>query len=870
MMQRSGNFTGNRRSTCILPGRRALPALAFLLLTCVLPADNPAAAQSAAEVTADWISAPISFVRPHPVHLTIAALIAAAWLAIAVLAIVRGERSRQRAAVAENWGLRMRGLLATTPGAYLIIGAQGSASCSDTLRTWLAIGERISSLDQLAPSDQTGLIIPDYAALRQDIDAAIASGEGFVRYVRTVHDGKVLLAQGRSAAPEVAGDRGVVVWFDDQTTSQTALLALEAEAVRLSHEVKAAAALMEAAPFPIWQRDRSLALRHVNAAYVAAVEANGATEAVVRGLELVNSALSTAPEKAAKRARDLGRPEVRTEKVIIDGQRRTLQIYDVPLGDAGVGGFALDISGLEESQETMERLTQAQNETLNQISAGVAVFSQDQQLLFHNSALARLFDLDSTQIERQHDFSQLLEFLRQVGRLPEQSDFPRWKAHRLGWFTSVLEPVEETWALPDGTILRVIVQPHPLGGLITIFEDQTEQLTLASSRDTLLKAYQATLNHLHETVAVFASDGRLQLHNEGFSVQFGLEREMLLGEPHVDTLGDLMSPMLHNAQDAQVLRELVRAATLGRMHRSGELKLKDERILDCRAVPLPNGNALVTFVDVTDSRQIELALRDRNEALEAADRLKSQFVSNMSYEFRTPLTSIMGFAQMLDHGYFGSLNEQQGDYVRNILTSADRLQLLISDILDLAVTEAGKLALELSEVDISRMIESVTTMVEDQARGSALILNYKIDPSAGTIEGDERRLKQMLYNLLANSIRQTPAGGSVSVLASGTADTVTLEILDTGETSDPATMQTIFDRTGSAANHAGAGVAGGPAREATVRGPESVGLGLSLVRQFVQLHGGDVEQDTRQPDGNLIRVRLPRKAAEPVGGQGQK
>lgn len=265
--------------------------------------------------------------------------------------------------------------------------------------------------------------------------------------------------------------------------------------------------------------------------------------------------------------------------------------------------------------------------------------------------------------------------------------------------------------------------------------------------------------------------------------------------------------------------------------------------LGCCGIGHPRGNALFTYLDVTDSQRIETALRDRNEALEAADRLKSAFVANISYELRTPLTAISGFGEMLAAGYAGELNPRQSEYVGSIVTSSDRLQLLIDDILDLAITEAGQLALDMGRVGIEPLARSVAAMAADAAQTRGLTLDVAIEESAGAVEGDERRLKQALFNLVGNAIRFTPAGGHVELSASGNARGVTIRVVDTGVGIPDAEQELVFDRF----------------RKGSNAGPQGVGLGLALVRQFVELHGGMVELTSRIGGGTTMTVRLPRK-----------
>ncbi len=189
-----------------------------------------------------------------------------------------------------------------------------------------------------------------------------------------------------------------------------------------------------------------------------------------------------------------------------------------------------------------------------------------------------------------------------------------------------------------------------------IFEDRTEQVRLRSEADTLLRVRTATFNNLNEAVGVFAADGRLHLWNNRFREVWALTEEELARHPRVDALVGMVGPRLANPARAGLIRELVRLATGERQSRAGRIAFADGRHFQFAAVPLPDGNALFTLLDISDSRRAEQALRDRAAALEEGDRVKSAFVATMSYELKTPLTSIGGFAEMLAAGFAGPLS----------------------------------------------------------------------------------------------------------------------------------------------------------------------------------------------------------------------
>jgi PAS domain S-box-containing protein len=460
-----------------------------------------------------------------------------------------------------------------------------------------------------------------------------------------------------------------------------------------------------------------------------------------------------------------------------------------------------------------------------------------------------LFDLSPDFLADRPEFERLIDAMRDKGALPEVRDFPEWKEARRRWFTSGLAAEEEDWLLPGGRHLRVVAQPLPDGGLLLIFEDRTEQIQLASARDTLLRVRSATFDNLFEAVGVFASDGRLNLWNNRFKELWGFEEEQLAAHPRVDALTPHLAARLKKASHAGLVRELVRSATQERKQRSGRVQMADDREFEFAAVPLPDGAALFTMLDITDSRRVEAALRERTDALEEADRLKTAFVSNMSYELRTPLTSIAGFAEMLSGGYAGELTPTAGEYVGAILDSVGRLGVLIDNVLDLTQSDSGSLLLAEDEIDLAALCAEAAEGVRERAARKNLDLAVEIDPGVGIITGDTRRLGQALSHVIANGVSYTDAGGRVLVHAEGDAREARIIVSDNGR-GIPATDQlAVFDRF-----H----------RTVDGRGDESaaVGLGLPLARQFVEAHGGTISLQSEVGQGTTVTIRLPRTAGQ--------
>jgi signal transduction histidine kinase len=778
-----------------------------------------------------------------PVAAVIGALLAL-WLGAAAWALMTGLRLRRSAHDATLRSSRLQALIGSAPALIVLVHADGALEGSERLADWLGLDEQPTTLEALA-SGEKGLSDADLDALRDDIRLAQSTGKALYRTLRPQQSTRTFTVRGGPAPAGVAEPGAAIMYLFDATQVRTEISRLSDEAARLAKAFDALSGLIEASPIPMWHRGPDLKLTLVNTAYVKAVEAESAADAIGRGVELVEAAPGRNPIAAAAAARDGGRTVSRVLPATVGGERRSLSVVDVPLGKAGVAGYAIDVEELEQARADFRRFAEAQRDLLDRLSAGVAQFAADRTLSFYNQAFMRLFAMKSEWLAEAPEFDRVVERMREAGRLPEARDFRAWRDERRGWFTATDEGQEEAWMLPGGMHLRVVAQPLPDGGLLLIFEDRTEQVALASARDTLLRVRAATIDNLFEAIGVFAADGRLQLWNQKFREVWDLDESFLAAHPRVDHLAEAAGRQLANPSRAAVIRELVRVATQERKQRSGRVALKNGRHFEFAAVPLPDGNALFTMLDISDSRRIEAALRDRNEALEDADRVKTAFVANMSYELRTPLTSIGGFAEMLAGGYAGELAPAADDYVRAILDSVARLSTLIDHVLDLTQSEAGGLPLERKSVDVRRVAREACKGAEPGAAEKAIEFEAELEKSLGTMHGDARRIRQVLDNLLANAIRFTPPGGRIQLKGEGFEETVRIVIADNGPGMTAKEQAIAFDRFSRSTREGGRGA--------------SLGLGLPLARQFVEAHGGSLSLVSEPGQGTAVTVELPRK-----------
>ncbi len=769
-------------------------------------------------------------------------------IGIAIWLLYTGLRARREAAEAFEANARLEAMLASAPALALIVRADGRLECPPRLADWFGLTATPRYLDDLLPKSGAasgGLSPEDAAALSADIAAAQKSGRSFSRAVRAQGSARALMLRGGRAARDVQAPGGVIIWVFDATESEAEIARLDAAVADATTHYEELSGVIQAAPMPMWYRGPDLRLAMVNSHYVDAVEGASEQDVIARGLELVEGSGVGGPLASAVLARDAKAVQSQAMPATIRGERRMLRVYDAPLSTGGVAGFAIDIEDLEQARARLKRFDDAQRAMLDRLSAGVVQFAADRSLVFCNQPFRRLFAMKSEWLADRPEFDRVLERMRETQRLPEVRDFPGWKSERRDWFLAAGGGQEEEWHLPGGVHLRVVAQPLPDGGLLLIFEDRTEQVQLASARDTLLRVRTATFENLFEALGVFAADGRLQLWNNKFRTMWGFDEAFLVTHPRVDALAEVAARQLANPARAVLIGDLVRAATVERQQRGGRVAFKDGRHFEFAAVPLPDGNGLFTMLDISDSRRIETALRDRNEALEAADRIKTAFVATMSYELRTPLTSISGFAEMLNEGYAGKLSKAATSYVEAILESVERLGMLVDEVLDLTQAEGKAPVLEMLEVELDAVARAAADAVSPLAKKRKLDFAVEIQPSTGASKGDAKRLQQVVEHMLRHAVASAAEGGRVLLHTDGTAAAARIIVSDDGAGMSAQAVARAFDRFGQP------GI--------TRSGERALGLGLPLAKQFVEAHGGTIELVSEPGQGTLMTVILPRR-----------
>ncbi len=757
-----------------------------------------------------------------PFGVTLGAIALAASLACVVL-FVRAHtdrllrRATLRTAAAEAKFQREEAIVSSEPGALYVWSDVGAEPLIRSGAANLLTG----CLDE----DQDG-------TLKDSITALSAQGSLFSLTVPGA-DGRVFQAYGKPAAGQAA------VWLRDVTPDTEAAYSLSVRLSGSEGERAQLGDLLDASPMPVWRRGADLDLVWVNRAYAAAVEAVTGDDAVAEQIELDRTS-----RELAERALDLGQPQHEKHYVVVGGHRRALDIHAVPLGE-GVASYAIDVTDVDEAKRLLQQHIDAHEETLDRLPSAVAIFGSDQRLQFSNKAYARLWDLDEKWLDSHPSDGDILEKLRELARLPEQRDFTAWKRERLALYTTVVDSHEELWHLPRGITLRVNCQPHPFGGLIFLFADVTDQLLLERSLNQLANVQRTTLDHLAEGVAVFGSDGRLKLFNTAFAEMWSIEPQALIDRPRFADIFALCRRLLPDEAHWSTVTTLITGSSAAeRRSGKGTLDCNNDKVFSFNAAPLPDGSLLLSYRDVTDTAMKEKALQERNAALLAADKLKSDFISNVSYQLRTPLNSIMGFADLMQQGIAGKISDKQKGYLADIMNASKTLETLVNDILDLALIEAGRMELDVSEVQIGDVLTAVRPLVEERARKAKVDIICDNNPASGHLFADQKRLLQICYNLLINAIEHTPPNGTITYGADAIGGEMRLYVNDTGVGIPPEYQPVAFERF-----------------ESTTKSKDSrrAGLGLALVRSFVEMHGGWVELDSTVGKGTRVICHLPRE-----------
>ncbi len=670
-----------------------------------------------------------------------------------------------------------------------------------------------------------------------------SSGRPFELTLKTLA-GPHIEAEGR------ASGSGYYLKFRDLAGRRVELAELLRQQRIANEELASQKALLDALPMPVWFRDPEGRLFWVNRAYVSAVEASRSDDVIEQQREL----LETRQRRASETALAAGETFRKRLQTVVAGERRSFDTIVVPVGRASAGAV-IDVAPLENVQDKLSRQMAAHERTLDKVSTAVAIFAADQRLSFYNQAFRDVWKLDHAWLDAKPQLGEFFDHLRHTRQLPEQSDYRKWRDNQLKT-AGDSEAVEDWWHLPDGRTIHVLGDRRPDGGITYLLDDVTERLALESRYNALIKVQRETLENLREGVALFGSDGRLKLFNAAFVSIWKLDPAFLDSAPHIDEVRTHCQPLLDGPEPWTTAHRAVTGVFETRESFDGTLTRPDEMTLAYAGVPLPDGSTVLTYIDISDTKRVEFALIERNEALEAADKLKNTFLSHVSYELRTPLTNIIGFSDLLAEPPIGPLMGKQREYLEDIRTSSTKLLAIINDILDLTTIDAGGLELKLAPVSVREIADAAELGVRERLAKSRITLEVQIAPDLDLVVADGQRLTQVLFHLLSNAIGFSTESSVITLSCRKEDGMVAFAVQDSGVGIPEEFQASVFGRFESrsqGSKHRGAG------------------LGLAIVKSLIELHGGRITLRSAPGVGTTVTALIPQGAARRgmIGPNGQ-
>ena len=551
--------------------------------------------------------------------------------------------------------------------------------------------------------------------------------------------------------------------------------------------------------------------------------------------------------------------DFRLTRTLHDGTTRTISVSGRPIfaEDGAFAGYRGTSRDITDELAAAERAHAAEARLLRAfelLPMSVAIFDAAEKLVFCNREYADAVAMDDV-LKPGVGYLEILERLFAAGRLdPGVDPIERWRREIDSLDAQAADARVVSFA--DGRAFERRIQRLPDGGFAIIALDVTAEKRRAREIEQKSQILRRMIDNIDEGIVVYDADARLVAWNEQARKMLNLPPELVV---HGSTFAENLRVQAERGDfgriddvEAEIVRRLAR-------NRSGQILVNEGwrpggRYIQTRLSPLPDGGWVTLLLDLTQRRANEEALGRAKEAAESANRAKSEFLAHMSHELRTPLNAVIGFSEIIARELFGPVGEQRyADYARDIHASGTHLLNVIGDILDISKAESGSAEIDEAPVAIPALAAACLRLVEPRAVAGQVRVESHIARGLPVVRADERRLKQVLINLLANAVKFTPPGGHVTLAARLDAESrLELCVADTGigmRAEDIPRALEPFAQIDSALS----------------RRFEGTGLGLPLSRKLVELHGGTLEIRSEVEKGTTVTVRLP--ASRTIGNR---
>ena len=411
-----------------------------------------------------------------------------------------------------------------------------------------------------------------------------------------------------------------IVWFRDTTNIAHEMATLSESLLVLREQKALLSDIFDAFPFPVWVRNEDLRITMNNPAYAKAA---GSPE-TAQNAETEELSYEKSPREArilAAAARACGHEHTAREQIVLNGKKRLADVSEIPLKQNGAFtgrtlGFLRDVTAYGEMEETLKNHIAAHNGVLEHLKTAIAVFAPDMRLTFYNVAFLKLWDLDAEWLDSSPTYARFIDTLRDKRKLPEHRDFNAYKKQELHYFTTLVSMREDTLHLPNGlTLLRTMI-PHPLGGLLIIYENVTDHLAMERSMNVLTSTQRALIDKMQEAVLVFSNTSRVRFVNSAYAELWNVDVATIESEaPTVPEMLEKQRPFFEKATDWISLKEQLLGAVTAQSGETFQLMRPDGVVLEFTVSAMPDGGILVSYMDITQRERFAASLQEKNDAL---------------------------------------------------------------------------------------------------------------------------------------------------------------------------------------------------------------------------------------------------------------
>ncbi|MDP2194336.1 MAG: PAS-domain containing protein, partial [Alphaproteobacteria bacterium] len=463
-------------------------------------------------------------------------------------------------------------------------------------------------------------------------------------------------------------------------------------------------------------------------------------------------------------ALQLTQPHAERVHAVLQGQRRFLEIGTYPnCQQHTTVGYAIDMTEVDELEQQLKETTSAYHEILNTISVPIAVYNQKKRLTFYNNAFVKLFDFNKTFLENDVNLADILDDLRNRKKIPEYNNFREFKRQQLDLFNNIIKAREEFIDLPNEDTLRVHIAPYPLGGIIFVYENITDQLNLQRGVNTLQAVHKETINHLYEALIVIEKDGKIQLLNQAMFQLFNIDPAMqYLGQPF-RVWADLLKGFFIDEDQHKHWLGHVSGLFTNRHPIQERLFLLNDLVVNWFYTPLPDGSHMLGFLNVSEQWQQERILKAQTMTLEESHTTKKHYIQQVTHQLERPIDNVMGFSKALSQQLFGTLNEKQRHYCALIERNIKNIRFLIHDVLSLLGLDQYDACYEPKVFLFAPLIHSLEDLIEDIFQDKGMDFIFTGTLSNERVYACERAVKQGLFTLIKDLSNRIPQGGTVTI-----------------------------------------------------------------------------------------------------------